>query len=206
MAATLLNFPGLATRSQAFVDGVRNVAASLGVEPNWLLAVMQAESGINPAAVNDASGATGLIQFMPATAKLLKTTTGKLRRMADSKQLEYVKAFYAPWAHKLTTPGDLYLATFWPAAVATPDSSVIALDGDPVYRANKGLDVNNDGTLTAGDVRAFIARVLERYANTAFVEPKYAIPPKSSKGVVIVAVVAVAAGIFAASRLLKGHL
>ncbi|OHB73601.1 MAG: hypothetical protein A2V70_01255 [Planctomycetes bacterium RBG_13_63_9] len=206
MAASLLNFPGLSKRSQAFVDGVRDVAASLGVEPNWLLAVMQAESGINPAALNDASGATGLIQFMPATAKLLKTTASKLRKMADSKQLEYVKSFYAPWAHKLTSAGDLYLATFWPAAVATPDSYAIAVDGDPVYRANKGLDVNNDGTLTAGDVRAFINRVLERYANTAFVEPKYAIPPKSSKGVVIVAVVAIAAGIFGASRLLRGHL
>lgn len=206
MAASLLNFPGLAKRSQAFVDGVRDVAASLGIEPNWLLAVMQAESGINPAAVNEDSGATGLIQFMPATAKLLKTTTGKLRRMADSKQLEYVKAFYAPWSHKLTTAGDLYLATFWPAAVATADTYTIAVDGDAVYRQNKGLDANNDGTLTAGDVRAFIDRVLARYANTAFVEPKYAIPPKSSKGVVLVAVVAVAAGIFAASRLLKGHL
>jgi hypothetical protein len=206
VAAALLNFPGLSKRSQAFVDRLRSVAAALDVDPNWLLAVMQAESGIDPKAQNADGGATGLIQFMPSTAKRLGTTTSKLRRMSDVDQLDYVLAFYKPWTGKLGTVGDLYLATFWPSAVGTPDSNTIAVDGDAVYRSNKGLDVNNDGMLTAGDVRSFIRRVLDRYAGTAFTEPQYEIPQKTSgKVVLVVALVAVVAAV-GASRLLKGYL
>jgi soluble lytic murein transglycosylase-like protein len=43
-------------------------ASNLGVDPNLALAVAIRESGLNPSAVNQESGAIGLFQIMPATA------------------------------------------------------------------------------------------------------------------------------------------
>lgn len=44
--------------------------------------------------VNRASGATGLIQFMPSTAKQLGTTTDKLAAMTEVDQLDYVAKYF----------------------------------------------------------------------------------------------------------------
>ena len=45
------------------------VSAYLQVRPDWLYAEINFESSWNPAAKNVISGARGLIQFMPATAR-----------------------------------------------------------------------------------------------------------------------------------------
>ena len=50
----------------------------LNIDPKDLLGIMNSESGLNPQAVNKSSGATGLIQFMPATAKSLGTTVSPM--------------------------------------------------------------------------------------------------------------------------------
>ncbi len=205
MASSLLNFPGLARRSAEFGDKLRVVADTLEVDPNWLLAVMQRESGIDPKAENKRSGATGLIQFMPTTATRLGTTVAKLRRMTDVDQLDKVLAFYKPWIGKLKTAGDLYLATFWPVAVGADDESYIAFRGDAVYEANKPLDDNNDGVITAGDIRAVIERELRKYAGTVFTEPKFRIPPRSA-GKAVLLIVGVGVVVFATSRIFKAYL
>ena len=51
------------------------------------------ESRLNPQAVNPISGATGLIQFMPSTARG-GTTTAVLKRMSNVQQLDYVLALF----------------------------------------------------------------------------------------------------------------
>jgi len=59
---------------------------------------MAFESGFDPAARNNASGATGLIQFMEPTANKLGTTTKALAEMSTVKQLNYVYFHYKPYA------------------------------------------------------------------------------------------------------------
>src|SRR5581483_3120054 len=54
-----------------FVAKAKQVAANIGVSPESLFAMMQNESGMSSSIVNKGSGATGLIQFMPATARAL---------------------------------------------------------------------------------------------------------------------------------------
>jgi hypothetical protein len=164
MSAVIFSFPGLAARSSGFLPRLVDVATALETDPNFLLTVMQIESGINPQARNPSGGATGLIQFMPDTARDLGTTTDALRRMSDEEQLEYVLRYYAAYRGRLRSAGDCYMATFYPAKLGSPDSEVISTEGHRVYDQNAGLDVDHDGRLTVGDVKSKAEAAYRRYA------------------------------------------
>jgi hypothetical protein len=58
--------------------------------------------------------ATGIIQFMPRTAKGLNTTTQALYKMTNVQQLDYVYKYFLPAKGKLKSFEDLYLYTFYP--------------------------------------------------------------------------------------------
>lgn len=126
-----------------FLQKVREVAARLGVQPNWLMAIMKKESGLNSKAVNKqkgdssdaatraASRATGLIQFMPDTAKYLGTTNIQLYNMSNLQQLDYVEKYFNFYKGKLKSYPDLYLATFYPLALSKPLTFVIGSEKSP---------------------------------------------------------------------------
>lgn len=124
-----------------------------------LMAVMAFETGRTFAAKtrNPASSATGLIQFMAATAKGMGTTTAKLAAMTDVAQLDYVERYFRPTAKRITTLEDLYMAVLWPAAVGKPLDTVLWSAGTPAFAVNRGLDANRNGKITkreaAGKVR-----------------------------------------------------
>lgn len=63
-----VDFESVALRTDAFVDEVAAAAATHGVDPAFVRAVIHAESAFNPNAVSN-KGAQGLMQLMPATAK-----------------------------------------------------------------------------------------------------------------------------------------
>ncbi|QQS59406.1 transglycosylase SLT domain-containing protein [Candidatus Peregrinibacteria bacterium] len=94
----------------------------IGVSESDLAIVIQAESKFNPRAVNHISNATGLIQFMPSTARGLGTSVSALRNMSATEQLTYVEKYFAPYRGKLHSAHDLYLATFYPYALGKSDS------------------------------------------------------------------------------------
>lgn len=117
--------------------------------------IIENESGWEPGAVNAMSGATGLIQFMPQTAKNLGTTVAALRTMSRGEQAPFVAKYFAAF-HGIDKPGDLYTATFFPAAVGQPDDYVIATkDGlmKQVWEQNPLFRSPNDGPIVAGNVR-----------------------------------------------------
>ena len=97
------------SNKEAFLQKVRLICAKLGIEPDWLMFVMNSESGLNPAAYNPNGGASGLIQFMPDTAKGLGTTTEALRKMSNVAQLDYVYKYFYPYRGKMSSLYDLYL-------------------------------------------------------------------------------------------------
>ena len=74
---------------QEFVSKVRDICDKLNIDPEWLMFVMYFESAhtFRPDKVNSISGATGLIQFMPSTARALGTTTNALKKMTNIEQL-----------------------------------------------------------------------------------------------------------------------
>lgn len=101
-----------------FITEVENVSKRLGINPNWIMAVMYKESRLNPQAVNKKGGATGLIQFMPQTAKALGTTTYQLFKLDNVDQLKYVEKYFTPYKKYIDSYLDLYLVTFFPLALS----------------------------------------------------------------------------------------
>ena len=142
-----------------FNKKLQKIADALGVKAADLLAIMKFESGVDPSKFNAAgSKAVGLIQFMPDTAAGLGTSTAELARMSAVEQLDYVYKYYKQYVRPGATRGDIYLATFFPAATQQHDDYVIGKKGAPGlsgkrYSQNTGLDINRNGLITAGDVR-----------------------------------------------------
>lgn len=141
---------------QGFVNEVNAMAGRLGVKPEWIYAVMKNESGMSPSAVNRISNATGLIQFMPDTARGLGTSVEALKNMSATEQLKYVEKYFKPYAGKIKSGPDMYMATFWPAGLGKPDSYNIG--GATVARQNPIFDLNRNGQITAGEFREYYRR------------------------------------------------
>jgi len=99
------------------------VAAELKTDPAWLANAIQGESRWNPAARNPSTGATGLIQFMPSTARRLGTTTAAIGRMSRLQQLPLVFAFLKPYIGRMNSQRDVYLAIFYPRFIGKPEAT-----------------------------------------------------------------------------------
>lgn len=153
-----------------FYNKLIKVADHLKVHPYELLIVMQHESNLDSTAPNqEKSGALGLIQFMPRTARNLGTSIKDLEKMSASKQLDYVEAYYLQNDLK---PGakaeEMYMTTFLPAFVNKPDDFVLGKKGDQsilywegkdpitrniIYLQNKVFDDENKNYYTVGDIK-----------------------------------------------------
>lgn len=140
--------------SQDFRAKVREIAQRQNLDPNWYMAVMAFETGktFSPAEKNKAgSGATGLIQFMPSTARNMGTSTQALSNMDAVQQLDYVEKYFQPYVGRMRNLGDMYMAVLWPAGVGKPDAHILWTAGSIQYTQNSGLDTNHDGTITRGE-------------------------------------------------------
>ena len=153
--------------SDGFYNKVVEVAKRVGCDPNDLMALMNAESGLNPAARNKSAGstATGLIQFIESTAKRLGTTTAALQQMSAEEQLVYVekylkqtKAAAGIGENQKIGAGTLYSLVFLPARSSR---NVLTSRGETYYSQNYRLDTNGDGQITKDElgqrVRNFMA-------------------------------------------------
>ena len=153
-----------------FKAKVQEVSNKLGINPDWLMAVMMMESNINPQAVNLVSGATGLIQFMPATAIGLGTTTAALKSMTGVQQLDYVYKYFYPYRSKLYSLYDLYMVTFFPLFVGeTNPEKVIqggGLSAGIIAKQNPTMDINKDGQVTVGEFQQYIDKRLKSFGLT----------------------------------------
>lgn len=151
------------TNKAEFFDGINVISAALGIKPEWLLTVMYLESRLNPAAQNPYNNATGLIQFIKSTAKSLNTSLDALKVMSNVKQLDYVYKYYRPYKGKIKSFIDLYMITFFPAALGKPDNWIIQAKGisaKAVAEGNKGYDLNKDDQITVGEFKQAVLKRL----------------------------------------------
>ena len=178
---------------QSFISKANEYSELLGINPNWLMAVMKAESGLNPQAVNkqpasvpgyDEDGvlikpsgqpdaeninirslyrATGLIQFMPRTAKGLNTHTDDLVEMSGTEQLYYVYKYYQPYKGKIKSYFDLYLVTFFPVAIGKPDNwtfETSKIKASTIAKQNPGIDLNKDDKITIAEFKGYLLKTI----------------------------------------------
>jgi hypothetical protein len=151
----LIKYAGLTRLSEDDLRAFEQAASIIDIHPDWLGAVMQFESGFNPAARNPLSGATGLIQFMPSTASKLGTSIAALAAMSFKDQLQYVIRYFGEKAG-LRSLEDTYLKVFYPAAIGHSDDWVVAREGEAIYTQNKGFDSGAKGYITKHDITSTI--------------------------------------------------
>lgn len=156
--------------SQEFLDTVAAIATRLGHTAIDLQACIHFETGgtYSPTIKNKVSGATGLIQFMPATAKGLGTSIAALEKMSAIEQLQWVDRYFYPYRNKLRlSPGlaSLYMAILMPKYITAPDSAVIFTSPSVAYRQNSGLDSTKKGFITKADAAAKVQSIKEKLLN-----------------------------------------
>lgn len=147
----------------AFAARLLEIAHRLGILPGWLMIIFYIETAaaktgkIDHRISNQATGATGLIQFMPRTASALGTSTSALRLMSNVDQLSYVEKYLTPYKGRMKSLTDVYLAVFFPASIGKPDNWVLqapGLSAQTVARFNPMYDVNRDGQITVGEIKS----------------------------------------------------
>ena len=131
------------------IPGVMEKLASIsnkhGFSIEELVNTIQKESNFQTGAINAAgSGATGLIQFMPRTAKDLGITTSKLAIMDELEQLEYVDKYFTRNHKKGNHP---YLSIAYPASHSRGADDIIAKKGSAIARQNPAWQ-DPDGNVT----------------------------------------------------------
>ena len=145
----LAKIPNLDPRIDTkFLQSVATIAQSVGAKPEDLLKTMLYETGgtLSPSARNPRTKATGLIQFMPATARGLGTNIDALAQMSPQEQLVFVQKYL-----KQNSRGQK-LDSFRKVL-----STIFA--GNP----NASLGVG-DGDITLG---SYLKKAEGRYGNTA---------------------------------------
>lgn len=142
-------------KDTSFISKVKEVSSALGCKYIDLFACMAFETGrkFDPA-LRNSIGATGLIQFISATAADLGTTTDYLASLSRTQQMDWVlKYFKKGPVHKIAAPSleDLYMAILWPKAVGQLNDYVLFTAPAKNYSQNSGLDIGNKGYITKSD-------------------------------------------------------
>lgn len=145
--------------SKAFADKVNNYSDKLNIDPNWLMFLMDWESGLDASNTN-AYGCTGLIQFCAdVSGGSYKTIGGKpyslqsIKNMAPEAQLDVVYAYLKEIQDnkgKFADYYDLYFAILFPQASDKPDDYVLNTKSNPIF------DLNKNGSITVAEIKQYL--------------------------------------------------
>jgi len=135
-------------------------ARQWGKDPDAIASIIIRESGGDTKASNSYTNATGLFQFMPATAKSLGVTTDQIKKMSFEEQLDlggkYFESFGSKW-NDAQTANDMYSLVFYPKMLNESDDYVLGSHrGDAlskkIAKQNKIYDLDSDGYVTKREV------------------------------------------------------
>lgn len=191
-----------ASYRSGFVKKVSEISGKIGINPDWLMAIMYFESArsFSPSKGNNI-GCYGLIQFCPDKGKNYKTVNGKRYPMSDiakmdySTQLDLVYEYYKAYTGKIKSYTDTYFVTFFPLAVGKPDDWIIqggGLTAGQIYRANPAFQNVKDGKLRVWEVKKTILKELPKeWLN----EGTVSLAVKAYKNYIAVGVLSIVAGL-----------
>lgn len=148
------------------------VAAELGINPNWLLAVVYFETAktFSPAKTNSI-GSVGLIQFTRDKSGVnYKTINGKKYVLTDIAKMnfvqqmdlvsEYFKEVKRTTGKSLNSFMDVYFAVFFPKALNQSSTYILQTSGlssSLIAKQNPIFDTNKDGKITKSEIEAFFS-------------------------------------------------
>lgn len=151
--------------SGTFKNKVIDICTHLDISPDYLMSCMAFETGgtFSPTIKNaSGSGAIGLIQFMPKTAKALGTTSENLAKMSALEQLDYVKKYLSAYRNKLKKLEDVYMAILYPAAIGKPITHTLFEEGSKAYAQNKGFDKDKDKKISLQEISSKVRSMYEK--------------------------------------------
>ena len=144
-------------KGEGVMKRVSEIAGDHGFNVRELLNVIQKESNFNPAAVNEKSGATGLIQFFADKGKDYKTIGDTQYKIADIKNMsideqlnlidEYFKENHKQGQHP-------YITIAYPKAHNMNMDEIIATSDSTIAKQNP-VWVNDDGNVTKRSIIAY---------------------------------------------------
>lgn len=139
----------------SFTAAIEDLAERRGISTSELYKVIQGESGFNPRAQN-ASGATGLFQFMPGTARELGVSTSEIRNMTPTEQVALYDEYLERWDYSSSNRLGIMQAA--PAFANREPEAVIYEQGSAAWRQNPGWRELDDGPITVRSINSYYAR------------------------------------------------
>lgn len=177
-----LDFPAMGAALWALSDAT-------GVRPEYILPVLQLESGFDPSIVNSI-GCTGINQLCKnipdgfASWTASQQMSGEVTPMYRALVAKYGAIRSATRAYQANLlPASLPTAKQLSDVVAARGSSATYVGGltqGAVYTSNAGLDANGDGVITVGDLAAKMAQMVARPAVQSAIAQTYALRPGTS--------------------------
>ena len=188
---------GLRGLDGALAAAIDDVASRLGMDPAWLRAIIEFETGgtFSPSVRNAQSGAVGLIQFMPATAAGLGTSTAALAQMSGPEQMEYVYRYFQPYAGSIYSVEDAYMAVLWPRAIGQASDYVLFAAPSIQYQQNAGLDRSGSGRVTKADAAARVVALAGQAPEPATFAAGGGAPPDDDQKKTLLMAAAVVGGV-----------
>jgi hypothetical protein len=179
-----------------FVNKVNEIAPRIGVNPNWLMAIMYFESaGSFSPSITNSLGYVGLIQFGASARKTLGVTKEQLKAMNAVEQLNYVEKYFNLYKGKYKTYIDTYFAVFFPLAIGKPDDWVIqggGLTAKQIYDANPAFRNVKDGKLRVWEVKK---TMLEKLPSQWLQDGSFSLAVKAYKNYIAVGILSILAGL-----------
>ena len=179
-----------------FINKVKVIAPRVGLDPNWLMAIMDFESaGTFSPSITNSLGYVGLIQLGASARKTLGVTKEQLKAMTAVEQLDYVEKYFNLYKGKYKSYVDAYFAVFFPLAIGKPDDWVIqsgGLTAKEIYDANPAFANVRDGKLRVWEVKK---TMLERLPSQWLTNGSFSLAIKAYKSYIAGGIISIIAGI-----------
>lgn len=156
---------------KVFTDKVISISNKLAIDPNWLMFLMDWESGLDSSRTNP-YGCSGLIQFCADfPGGTYKTINGQqyslqtIRMMAPEAQLDVVYEYLKEVQRnngKFADYYQLYFAILFPKAYEQPNEYVLDTSTNNIF------DLNKNGQITVGEVKQYLDNRVKLTVPTAY--------------------------------------
>lgn len=149
---TQVKVPRHILENEPLQQEIDTFVTEMGGDRDELYRMFKGESGFKRTARNP-SGATGLAQIMPNSARLIGYTTEQIAAMDEAGQMRVYMDYLRHWGYDGSQPLALMQAA--PAYANKPDNFPVYRKGSAAWKQNPGWRPANGGDITVGSIKAY---------------------------------------------------